>query len=55
MTAPRGARTVTLSMSPPTDRPLEIVIVEDLRDVREGLAVLINGTPGFRCARSFRE
>jgi DNA-binding NarL/FixJ family response regulator len=41
-------------MSLPTERPLEIVIIEDLRDVREGLAVLINGTPGFRCARSFR-
>src|SRR5688572_31840672 len=34
--------------------PLNVMIVEDQRDVREGLAVLINGTPGFRCARSYR-
>src|SRR5262249_44815863 len=27
---------------------------EDQRDVRESLAVLINGSPGFRCAASFR-
>src|SRR5262249_50264508 len=27
---------------------------EDHRDVREGLAALINGSPGFRCAASFR-
>ncbi len=25
-----------------------------MRDVREGLAALIDGTPGFRCARSYR-
>jgi DNA-binding NarL/FixJ family response regulator len=34
--------------------PLDVVIVEDVRDVRESLAMLINGSPGFRCARSFR-
>ncbi len=31
-----------------------VAIVEDLRDVREGLAVLVNGTPGFRCAGTYR-
>jgi DNA-binding NarL/FixJ family response regulator len=30
------------------------MIVEDQKDVREGLTVLINGTPGFRCTRSYR-
>jgi len=30
------------------------VIVEDLREVREGLAMLIGGTTGFRCAGSYR-
>jgi DNA-binding NarL/FixJ family response regulator len=35
-------------------RRLEVVIIEDQRDVREGLAVLIHGTPGFRCTRSYR-
>lgn len=31
-----------------------MVLIEDLREVREGLAVLINGTPGFRCTGSHR-
>jgi DNA-binding NarL/FixJ family response regulator len=31
-----------------------VVIIEDLREVREGLATLINGTPGFTCAGSYR-
>ena len=34
--------------------PVRVVVIEDLREVREGLAVLINGTEGFRCASSFR-
>jgi len=34
--------------------PLHVVIIEDQRDVREGLAMLIHGTPGFRCTRSYR-
>jgi DNA-binding NarL/FixJ family response regulator len=33
---------------------LNVVIIEDQRDVREGLAILIHGTPGFRCTRSYR-
>lgn len=33
---------------------LGVVIIEDLRDVREGLSVLINGTAGFRCAAAYR-
>jgi DNA-binding NarL/FixJ family response regulator len=36
------------------EQTLAVVIVEDVRDVREGLAILINGSPGFRCTRSFR-
>ena len=31
-----------------------VVIIEDLREVREGLAVLVNGTAGFHCVGSFR-
>src|SRR5437868_1784894 len=34
--------------------PVRVVVIEDIREVREGLSVLINGTPGFLCARSFR-
>ena len=33
---------------------VKVVLIEDLRDVREGLAMLINGSPGFRCVGSFR-
>lgn len=33
---------------------LQIVLVEDLREVREGLTMLINGTQGFHCAGSHR-
>ena len=34
--------------------PVRVVLIEDLREVREGLSILINGTAGFRCAASFR-
>jgi DNA-binding NarL/FixJ family response regulator len=37
-----------------SENPVKVIIIEDLRDVREGLAVLINGSPGFRCTASFR-
>ena len=32
------------------DVPVRVVIIEDLREVREGLAMLIDGTTGFECA-----
>ena len=34
--------------------PITVAIIEDLREVREGLTVLVNGTSGFRCSGSFR-
>jgi DNA-binding NarL/FixJ family response regulator len=34
--------------------PIRVVIIEDLREVREGLTMLINGTSGFVCADSYR-
>ena len=34
--------------------PVRVVIIEDLLEVREGLAVLINGTSGFACTGQFR-
>jgi DNA-binding NarL/FixJ family response regulator len=34
--------------------PLNVVIIEDQRDVRDGLAVLIHGTAGYRCAARYR-
>jgi DNA-binding NarL/FixJ family response regulator len=33
---------------------IRVVIVEDMREVREGLTVLINGTSGFQCLASYR-
>jgi DNA-binding NarL/FixJ family response regulator len=33
---------------------IKVAIIEDQREVREGLATLINGTAGFRCVSSFR-
>jgi DNA-binding NarL/FixJ family response regulator len=36
------------------DAPIRVVIIEDLREVREGLAMLINGTTGFHCESSYR-
>lgn len=32
---------------------LRVVIIEDLRDIREGLAALINGTVGFQCVAAY--
>jgi DNA-binding NarL/FixJ family response regulator len=34
--------------------PVRVVVIEDLREVRDGLMMLINGTPGFCCAGSYR-
>jgi DNA-binding NarL/FixJ family response regulator len=34
--------------------PIRVVIIEDLREVREGLTMLIHGTNGFECAASYR-
>ncbi|MBI4663154.1 MAG: response regulator transcription factor [Verrucomicrobia bacterium] len=34
---------------PSDSEPLKVAIVEDTRETRESLALLINGSPGFRC------
>lgn len=33
---------------------LAVAIIEDQRDIRESLALLIGGTPGFRCSGAYR-
>jgi DNA-binding NarL/FixJ family response regulator len=33
---------------------VRVALIEDLREVREGLTMLVNGTPGFSCAGSYR-
>ena len=35
------------------NRDVSVAIVEDLHDVREGLAALIGGEPGFRCVGAY--
>ncbi len=35
-------------------RQLRVVIIEDLRDIRESLKALINGTAGFECVGGYR-
>src|SRR5438128_8760863 len=37
----------------PADGVIRVVIIEDTREVREGLASLINGTRGFTCLSSY--
>ena len=38
----------------PGDSLIRVAIVEDRREIREGLTMIINGTPGFRCSASYR-
>ena len=33
---------------------IKVALIEDQRDVREGLTILINGSSGFRCVAAFR-
>lgn len=38
-----------------TDQPIiKAAIIEDQRDIREGLTMLIDGTPGYQCTGSYR-
>ena len=37
-----------------TNAPIRVAIIEDLREVRDGLAMLVNGSSGFACANSYR-
>jgi DNA-binding NarL/FixJ family response regulator len=37
-----------------SDKPIKVAIVEDRRELREGLGMLINGTEGFICSGTYR-
>src|SRR5215510_4836490 len=39
---------------PSDQRILKVAIIEDVRSLREGFWMLIDGTPGFHCTASFR-
>lgn len=40
-------------MSEQTSNQIKVAIVEDRREIRQGLAMLIGGTEGFRCTGSY--
>jgi len=46
----------TLEVTEPTVPPgiIKVAIIEDRREIREGLTMLINGTEGFHCSGSYR-
>lgn len=48
---PEESNTQSLYVRPAS---IKVAIIEDRRDIREGLALLINGTEGYRCTNSFR-
>jgi DNA-binding NarL/FixJ family response regulator len=52
-TTEAGDRLGQIDVEPKTSPTIRVVIIEDMREVREGLAALINGTPGFRCVGSY--
>jgi DNA-binding NarL/FixJ family response regulator len=35
------------------DKPVVVLVVEDQREIRDGLRMLIHGTPGYRCSQAF--
>jgi|SRR5581483_978016 len=41
-------------MNPASQDEIKAAIIEDQRDIREGLTMLINGTAGYRCTGSYR-
>jgi DNA-binding NarL/FixJ family response regulator len=46
--------TQAMSSSSGPSSVIKVAIIEDRREIREGLAMLISGTEGFHCAGSFR-
>ena len=51
--APAGPSHKTANV-PARSSAIKVAIIEDRRDIREGLAMLINGTEGYRCTNAFR-
>jgi DNA-binding NarL/FixJ family response regulator len=43
-----------MTMSAGQKTTISVAIIEDRREIREGLATIVNGTPGFRCTGAFR-
>ncbi len=49
-----GALDTTVAGIPSQSTVIKVAIVEDRRQIREALSMLINGTDGFRCTGSYR-
>jgi len=49
-----GQISETVIMEAPAPSTIEVAIVEDRREIRESLALLIGGTEGFKCTGSYR-
>ncbi len=42
------------TMETATENPIKVAIIEDRREIRDGLSMMINFTEGFRCTGAFR-
>jgi DNA-binding NarL/FixJ family response regulator len=49
-----GRLVLTANIEHKSSEPISVAIIEDDRATREGLAMLINGTQGYRCVATFR-
>jgi DNA-binding NarL/FixJ family response regulator len=47
-------RSLDKIMETATTKTIKVAIIEDMRDIREGLTMLINFTDGFQCTGSYR-
>lgn len=45
--------TQATNFSPKNSEVLRVVLIEDLREVREGLSALISGTAGYKCVAAY--
>jgi len=43
----------TLNVSPQSSAGMRVVLIEDMREIREGLVALINGTAGYKCVAAY--
>ena len=49
-----GQQPSTPGSTNPPAKSVNVAIIEDERDIRECLSVLVNGTPGYTCTGSYR-
>jgi DNA-binding NarL/FixJ family response regulator len=54
MTMSHTGQPPTFEAAAPTPHVIKVAVIEDVRALRDGFRMLIDGTEGFRCAGSFR-